>query len=200
MACAEVRALVPRPCRGELRLFPLGPGDTRRNHNPPRRGNRPRLLVAGRRRRPRPSRPWAVANQGCSGLPRRRAERATRRPRRESVWRSCLCPRHGARRHGACPRRATAAPRRNDQIYRRGRPPSRRKKPDRDHPRRQLPGHCRDGRDGCRSGRRGGAKPRRLGRCRCDQSASRKRRGGCCSSPRSIGPSAPLHHQIQRLV
>ena len=29
---------------------------------------------------------------------------------------------------------------------------------------------------------------------------SRKRRGGCCSSPRSIGPSAPLRHRIQCLV
>ena len=41
LACAEVRAPVSRPCRGELRLLPPGSGGARRGDHPSRGGDRP---------------------------------------------------------------------------------------------------------------------------------------------------------------
>ena len=163
---------VSRPCRGALRLCPRRP---RRCADGAilRRGaaDRPGLLVARRR--------------GRSGAPRHRpappikpasehrvvGQNAPRVDLAAKVFGAAgLHPRHDARRHGACARRAPAAPRRarsrrvDEAAIRRAA-----KGADRDRPRRQFPRDPRRRRDRGRGRRRGGARPCRLGWGRPDQ-------------------------------
>ena len=192
MACAEVRALFLDHAAATLRLFARRPGGARRRDHPSRRADRPGLLVARRRGRSRRATPPARPPiKSVERLSRRRAERAARRSRRQGVRRAGLCPRHGARRHGACARRAPAAPRRDDRHDRRGRAAPRRERADRDRPRRQFPGDSRRRRDGRRSRRRRRARIMSPGTGSTRSTRSRKRRAGCCSSPRSTATIGP---------
>ena len=134
-------------------------GGARRRDHPSRRsrparitGRSPPPSISARTRPALRARSRAVSDYRVVG---QNAPRA--RPRRQGVRRARLCPRHGARRHGACARRAPAAPRRDDRDDRRGRDPARRARADRDRPRRQFPRDPRRRRDGRRSRRRGRA-------------------------------------------
>ena len=116
----------------------------------------------------------------------------------EGVRRAGLHPRHGARRHGACARRAPAAPRRDDRVGRRGRSAARGQRADRDRARRQFP---RDRRRRTKPSSRPSRRSRRTmssGTASIRSTRFRKRRAGCCSSPRSTGSSAPRPDLIRR--
>ena len=193
LACAEVRALFlarRRRCWA-VRGRSLGRGRRRHPSRQPTGQDYWSLAAAvdlGRhasgRAMPKPARGYRVVGP----------QRPARRSRRQGVRRAGLCPRHGARRHAACTGRAPAAPRRDDPDRRRGRFAPRGQGADRDRPRRQFPRHIR-------SRRNRSSKPSRRSRqtmwCGTTSTRStrfRKRRAGCCSSPRSTGLSAPRNH------
>ncbi len=187
---------VSRPRRCGVRLCARRPGGARRRDIPPRRSDRPGLLVArlgGRSHAPcqRPD-----ADQASQRALGRRPQRAAGRSRRQGVRRTGLCSRHGDGRHGPRPRGAPAAPRRDDQAAstrrRSAAPP---KRTDRGRRSRSCATAIswRSWAPTKRWSRR--SPPSRpamfSGTASIRSTRSRKRRAGCCSSPRSTASSAP---------
>ena len=192
--CARCSSPRPRACSA-ARGRAVGP---RRRILAQRRGDRPGLLVAGRRGRSDRQGDRHRRAQSASPISRASAESSARSTCRPRCSASRLYSRHEARRHGACARRAPAAPRRDDRHDRRGRDPPRRQRAGRDRARRQLSRHPRRRRDRGRSRAAVARQSRRPGRTSRRRRRRSRRRAGCCSSPsidRVVGAPMPANPQ-----
>ena len=114
-ACADVRGLFIDRAAKRAWLQGRRTQHSRRHYPSQRRTDRPGLLDARGRGRPRHQRDRRRQAQGGRGFRQHRPQQRAPRSAGKDFWQAGLHPRHGARRHGACAGRAPAQPRRCDR-------------------------------------------------------------------------------------